>query len=56
MGAAGLLAGHAAQAPVDGLALEAGTGRLDFGDDVTPRELGCTRAPLQSVDGVQGSE
>jgi hypothetical protein len=47
------VAGHAAQAPVDGLALEAGTGRLDFGDDVTPCKLGCTRAPLQSVDGVE---
>jgi len=53
VGAAGFVAGHAAQAPVDGLALEAGTGRLDFGDDVTPCKLGCTRAPLQSVDGVE---
>jgi hypothetical protein len=53
VGAAGFVAGHAAQAPVDGLALEAGTGRLDFGDDVTPCKLGRARALMQFMDGVQ---
>jgi hypothetical protein len=40
VGAAGFLAGHAAEAAIDRLSLEGGAGRLDLGEDVPPRERG----------------
>ncbi|CAN5825795.1 hypothetical protein BH23ACT10_BH23ACT10_36840 [soil metagenome] len=52
-GTAGFAAGHATQAPVDGLAFEAGAGFSYFGDDLSSSELGCTGTLLQSVDGGQ---
>jgi hypothetical protein len=50
--AAGFVAGHAPQAAVDRLAPETGIG-TDFGDDVTPRELGGAGASAELVDRVQ---
>jgi hypothetical protein len=53
VGAAGFLAGQAAEAAVDGLTPEAGGGVLDFGDDVAARELRGFGALLESFDGVE---
>jgi hypothetical protein len=53
MCAAGFVPGHAAQAAVDGLALEDGASRLDFGDDVASCELGCAGALMELANGVE---
>ena len=50
MGAAGFVAGHAAEAAVDGLAFEAVAGCLDFGDDVASCELCGAGALAESLD------
>ena len=51
--AARFLTGQAADATVDGLAFEAGAGRLDLRDDIAARELGGADALVQSFDGVE---
>jgi hypothetical protein len=53
VGAAGFVAGHAAEAAVDGLAFEAMAGCLDFGDDVASCEHGRAGALVELVDGVE---
>jgi len=53
VGAAGLLAGHAADAVVDGLAFEAMAGCLDFCDDIAAGELGGAGALAESFDGIE---
>lgn len=53
VGAAGFVAGHAAQAAVDGLTFEAAAGCLDVGDDVTSGELRSAGALVKLVDGVE---
>lgn len=51
--AARLFASHPAQAPIDGLAFEAGTGRLDFGDDVAAGERVGVGALVEPFDGFE---
>jgi hypothetical protein len=53
MGAAALLAGHPAEAAVDGLPLEAVTGCLDFGDDGASCELCGAGAQMESFDSFE---
>jgi hypothetical protein len=53
VGAAGFVAGQAADAPVDGLPFEAMTGCLDFGDNVAPREFRGAGALVELIDGVE---
>lgn len=53
MGTTALLASQAAEAAIDRLTLEDGTGCLDFGDDVAAREMVHAGTPMESVDGVE---
>ena len=53
MCAAGLVASHAAETPIDGLPLEADAGGLDLGDDVAACELGPACTDMESCDGVE---
>ena len=53
VGAAGFLAGQAAEAAVDGLPFEASAGCSDFCHNVAAGELGGTGALVKSLDGVE---
>jgi hypothetical protein len=53
VGTAGFVADHAAEAAVDRLTLEAGTGVPDFSDDVASFQLGGAGALVELVDGVE---
>jgi hypothetical protein len=53
MGAAGFVTGHAPQAAVDGLPLEATAGSLRFRDDVPSREVSRAGALLEAGYGVE---
>jgi hypothetical protein len=53
VGAAGSVTGQAPEAAVDRLALEAVSVGLDFGDNITARELCSPSALVEAFDGVE---